>query len=143
MLELLVQSGKCPACGTGVAGAREGGASLEARASGWLGGVSRERSALAYGSGFAGVFYLFRYPLAPLALSHAGWLTEVAAALLLLSTLLAPLALALSVAAGAALDRSPGKSGVLPALFGFTAGMWGCVTCFAMLDPVWRVLARF
>jgi hypothetical protein len=62
--------------------------------------------------------------------------------LLLLSTLLAPLALALSLAAGAALDRSPEKSGVLPALFGYTTGMWGCVTCFAVFDPLWKLLAN-
>src|SRR5687767_13830185 len=101
MMELFIQGRACPAGGTSAAGGREGGASLEARVSGWLRGSTRERSALAYGAGFAGVLYLFRYSLAPLALSLAEPHLGVAVVLILVWGLLAPAALALSFAAGA------------------------------------------
>ena len=141
MMELLIQSRACPACGKGEPSGRVGGASLEARVSGWLCGVRRERSGLAHASGFAGVLYLFRYSLVPLALSNAGLLADVAAGLFLLSNLLAPLAFALSVAAALTLDRSPGKSGVLPALFGFAVGTWGMVVWLVVRGLAWEFAA--
>jgi|SRR5215204_433430 len=143
MLELLIQSRACPACGAGKPGARVDGASLEARVRGWLSGARRERSGLAYASGFAGVFYLFRYSLAPLAQPHAGALSELATWLFLLWSLSAPLAVALAFAAGIALDRSPGKSGVLPSLFGFFVGWYGIAAWLSLLDErlLWRLAA--
>lgn len=108
---------------------------------GWLCGVRRERSGLAYASGFAGVLYLFRYSLLPLALSNAGVMADVAVGLFVLSSLLAPLAFALSVAAALTLDRSPGKSGVLPALFGFAVGAWGMVVWLVLRGAMWELVA--
>ena len=109
--------------------------------SGALRRESRERSGLAYGAGFAGVLYLFRYSLAPLALSHAGAVSELATWLFLLLGLCAPLAIALAFAAGAALDRSPGKSGALPALFGLTVGMWGTAAWLFLRGHAWEYVA--
>ena len=137
-----MQSRACPGCGKSTARARERGASLEARVGGWLRGVPGERSGLAYASGFAAVFYLFRFSLAPLAVSGAWLLADIAAALLVVTSLLAPLALVLSFAAGAALDGSPQKSGALPTLFGYTVGMWGTVGLLVLRDPVWTLVAH-
>ncbi|MFN2414789.1 MAG: hypothetical protein ABR603_06585 [Pyrinomonadaceae bacterium] len=108
--------------------------------SGSLRGSTRERSALAYGAGFAGVLYLFRYSLAPLALSLAGPHLGAAVGLIFVWGLLAPAALALSFAAGASLDRSPGKSGVLPALFGFVVGWHGMAVWLTELGELLNYL---
>jgi hypothetical protein len=125
MLELFIQRRACSACGASDVNRKRGGASLEARVAGGLRRAPGERSGLAYAAGFAGVLYLFRYSLAPLALLQSPPTSGLAAALILLLNLLAPAALALAFAAGMALDREPEKSGVLPALFGFTVGMFG------------------
>jgi hypothetical protein len=104
------------------------------------GGLRRapgERSGLAHAAGFAGVLYLFRYSLAPLLASQAGAPWTVAVGLFYLWSMLAPVALALSFVAGASLDRSPGKSGVLPALFGFCVGWLGLALWLSGLDARW------
>jgi hypothetical protein len=61
--------------------------------------------------------------------------------LILLFNLLAPLALALSYAAAASLDRSPWKSGRVPALVGFSLGWFGSYTLLFLLDEIWQWLA--
>lgn len=146
MLELLIKSRPCPACGAGLAGTRRGGVasregwggtSFEASGADGLRRPTRERSGLAYASGFAGVFYLFRYSLAPLALSQPGQEWGFAAGLMLVWGLLAPAALALSFAAAVSLDRSPPKSGMLPALFGFFVGWHGVAAWLSQMDGRW------
>lgn len=144
MLELLITGRACEACGARVrwrralrAARREwrGGASLEARVAGALlrRDAPRERSGLAYASGFAGVLFLFGHSLAPLALLTAGGSWGLAAGLLLLLSAPAPLALGLAFAAAVSLDRSPRKSGALPALFGFSFGLFGTLDALFML----------
>jgi hypothetical protein len=144
MLELLLRGRACPACGAGrgsegAAGAEwfeghGGGASIEARITGALWGatsaVTPERSGLAYAAGFAGVLFLFGRALLPLVFSLTEGAHGLAAALLLLLSLPAPLALVLGFAAAFTLDRSPRKSGALPALFGYAVGMLGSMDAF-------------
>src|SRR5215212_6353425 len=100
MFELVLKRRACPGCAAGMSGTRGGGASLEARVAGGLGRARLERSGLAYAAGFAGVLYLFRFSLAPLAASHAGAGRTLALGLMFAWSLLAPAALALSLAAG-------------------------------------------
>lgn len=96
---------------------------------------------MAYAAGFAGVLYLFHYSLAPLALSLSGAARGPAAVLVLLLSLFASLlALGLAFAAGVSLDRSPGKSGVLPAIFGYAVGLFGTVASLYQPDALWRQL---
>src|SRR4051812_30917688 len=75
--ELVWESRECNVCGARVLAAREGsGAEVRAVTSVKpLKGerharVPRVRSGLAHAAGFAGVLYLFGYPLAPLALTR-------------------------------------------------------------------------
>jgi hypothetical protein len=126
-----------------LAGALRGGAaraeargetSIGASGVGGLRRAPRERSGLAYAAGFAGVLYLFRYSLAPLALSQAGQGWGLAAGLIFVWILLAPAALALSFAAAVSLDRSPPKSGRLPAFFGFSVGWLGTAPLLSHLN---------
>jgi hypothetical protein len=83
---------------------------------------------------------LFRYSFAPLVLS--GWWPAWAlgTGLVLAFSLLAPLALVLSFAAAVSLDRSPWKSGRLPALVGFSFGWCGSYTLVLLLDEIWQWL---
>jgi hypothetical protein len=137
MREVWLESRKCGVCGAGMTCARErgplyeeagGGAFYRDEGGGPPARVPRARSGLAYGAGFAGVLYLFCRSLAPLAFSVAGESGGVAAALLLALSLPGPLALALSFAAAVSLDRARGaKTGTLPALFAYAAGMFGTV----------------
>lgn len=153
MLELLMKSRACPACGAGVPGERGGGAVYDGERGGTFFKDSyadppvrapRERSGLAHAAGFAGVLYLFRYSLAPLVFAQAGHEWTLALALIFVWSLLAPAAVALSFAAAVSLDRSPRKSGRLPALFGFVVGWLGLVTWLSRLDERWLTsLIRF
>jgi hypothetical protein len=110
---------------------------LEEFASERLARAPRERSGLAHVAGFAGVLYLFGHSLTPLALSR-WWVAWGAGTWLALALgLLAPLALALAFAAGVSLDRSRGKAGALPALFGLFVGLLGTVDLLLVLAPPW------
>ena len=114
---------------------------LGAFGSGGLESATRERSGLAHAAGFAGVLYLFRYSLTPLAMSQWG---AAGAWLVLALSLLAPLALVLAFAAGLSLDRSREKAGALPALFGLVVGWVGTVALIFLLVPPWvRYLKAF
>jgi hypothetical protein len=148
MFELVVQRRACPGCGAGGDDAAQlegrGGTFFEAAAGRELWRAPRERSGLAYSAGFAAVGYLFRYSLAPLALSQAGRGWSLAACMMFVWGLLAPTALALSFAAVLSLDRAPWKSGRLPALFGFIVGWFGLIVWYAGLDERWlRYLLAF
>ena len=96
-----------------------------------------ERSGLAHAAGFAGVLYLFRYSFAPLVFAQAGTEWTTAVWVMFVWGLLSPLALALSFGAAVSLDRSPLKSGRLPALFGFAVGWLGIAMWLARLDERW------
>ena len=93
----------------------------------------RVRSGLAHVAGFLGLAVIFRPSFATLLLWHlelhgAAWLL-----LLFLTGFLAPASLALGFAAGAALDREPGKSGRPQAMLGFLAGLVGTINWLAEL----------
>ena len=146
MLELLLKGRACPACGAGVWRAHkgEGGndaargeTSLAASDWGGLARAPRERSGLAHAAGFAGVLYLFRYSFAPLVFAQAGQEWTLALWLMFIWGLLSPVALALSFGAAVSLDRSPQKSGRLPALFGFVVGWLGIAVWLSRLDERW------
>lgn len=96
-----------------------------------------ERSGLAHAAGFAGVLYLFRYSFAPLVFAQAGTEWTLAVWMMFVWGLLSPAALALSFGAAVSLDRSPRKSGRLPALFGFAVGWLGIAMWLARLDERW------
>jgi len=116
-----------------------GGTFFVESAGGVLARATRERSGLAYAAGFAGVGYLFRYSFAPLALPQAGRGWGLAAGLTFVWGMLA-----LSFAAAVSLDRSPWKSGRLPALFGFLVGWYGVAAWLSLLDERWlRYLKAF
>ena len=119
---------------------RRGGTFFRDLLSDLLFGVPRERSGLAYAAGYAGVLSLFRYSFAPLALSDWWPAWMLGTGLVLVFSLLAPLALVLSFAAAVSLDRSPGKSGRLPALVGLLAGWFGSYTLLFLLDEIWQWL---
>lgn len=150
MREVVLESRACGACGAFVSVAREDGAVFVERRGGtffhdsltslWT-GVPRERSGLAYAAGYAGLFSLFRYSF--IYLTASGWwpVWVLGMALTLLFSLLAPLALGLSFAAAASLDRSPEKSGSLPALVGFSLGWPGSYALLFLLDEIWQWLA--
>jgi hypothetical protein len=70
-------------------------------------------------------------------LSQAGQGWGFAVGLILVWGLLAPAALALSFAAAVSLDRSPLKSGRLPALFGFSVGWLGVAAWLTQLGGGW------
>ena len=149
MLELLLtKSRACPACGAGAWQTRGGvvvydaerdGTFLEGSYGGGLSRAPRERSGLAHAAGFAGVLYLFRYSLAPLVFAQTWQEWTPTSAVMFAWNLLAPAALALSFAAAVSLERSPWKSGRLPALFGFFAGWFGV---FSLLDDRWLAYLR-
>jgi hypothetical protein len=141
MFELLLQRRACPGCRASGQGPLDGGDAHPAHRGGaflqgsYVGGHARtpaERSGLAYAAGFAGVGYLFHFSLVPLAVAQAGW--GFAESLMFVWGLTAPAALALSFAAAVSLDRSPRKSGRLPALFGFFAGWYGIAAWLSLLD---------
>jgi hypothetical protein len=147
MRELVIESRACGVCGAGmgdgggVYAAEGGGTFFHAEGRDTFTAVPRERSGVAHAAGFAGVLFLFRYSFMPLALS--GWWPAAALGtwLMLLFSLLAPLALALAFAAGMSLDRSPEKSGKLPALFGLLVGWLGTYSLVFLLDSLWQRLA--
>lgn len=89
--------------------------------------VPRVRSGLAHAAGFAGLAVLFRPSLATLLLTHLGVQSAAVLSIFVLTGVVAPLAVALSFAAGASLDRAPEKSGRPQALFGFFVGLLGTV----------------
>jgi hypothetical protein len=127
--------------GGGVAAGRRRGTFFRAPLSSPVAGVPRERSGLAYAAGYAGVLSLFRYSFAPLVLSEWWPAAMLGTGLVLFFNLLAPLGLVLSYAAAVSLDRSPSKSGRLPALVGFSLGWPGSYTLLILLDEIWRLLA--
>jgi len=146
MRELVQRNGSCGFCGAPASGhgavAHANGEDTWTVLADWSEArvparITRERSGLAYGAGFAGVLYLFHYSLATLVQSGPAWVLP--AGLLFVWSLLAPLALALSFAAGLSLDRTRQKSGRLPALFGFFAGWFGIVTWVSRLDGGWLI----
>ena len=152
MREVVLDGRACGSCGAFVPCAPEGGGTVAEKGRGGgtffldsvggvLRGVPRERSGLAYAAGYAGLLFLFRYPFMPL--MHSGWWPAwtLGTALVLLFSLSAPLALALSFAAGVSLDRSPLKSGRLPALVGLLVGWFGSYELLYLLDEVWQWLA--
>jgi hypothetical protein len=150
MREVVVESRACGACGAFVSSAREDGAVFVRRRGGTffrdsltalLTGVTRERSGLAHAAGYAGLLSLFRYSFNYLLVS--GWWPAwvLGTGLTLLFSLLAPAALVLSFAAAVSLDRSPLKSGRLPALVGFSSGWFGSYALLSLLDEIWRWLA--
>lgn len=120
---------------------RRGGTFFRDSLSTLLTGVPRERSGLAYAAGYAGLLSLFRYCFSYLTMS--GWWPAwmLGTGLVLVFSLLAPLALALSFAAAISLDRSSEKSGRLPALVGFSLGWVGSYTLLFLLDEIWQWLA--
>jgi len=103
--------------------------------------VPRERSGLAHAAGYAGLLSLFRYSFNYLLVS--GWWPAwvLGTGLTLFFSLLAPLALGLSFAAAVSLDRTPRKSGRLPALVGLLLGWFGSYTLLFVLDEIWQRLA--
>ncbi|HEX8294308.1 MAG TPA: hypothetical protein VF570_21310 [Pyrinomonadaceae bacterium] len=150
MREVFLEGRACGACGALVHVERGGGAAAAGRGRGTffrgpsaspLAAAARGRSGLAYAAGYAGVLSLFRYSFAALALSDWGPASVLGAGLVLSFSLLAPLGLVLSYAAAASLDRSPSKSGRLPALVGFALGWLGSCTLLFRLDEIWRWLA--
>ena len=137
MREFVLESRECNVCGA------RGVSFVESSGGGRLARATRERSGLAYAAGFAGVVYLFSYSLAPLALSR-WWAASGAGAWLALALgLLAPLALVLAFAAGVSLDRSRGKAGALPAMFGLVVGLLGTVDLVLVLAPWLKYLKAF
>jgi hypothetical protein len=115
----------------------QSGACVAGRAGRGLLSVTRERSGLAYAAGFAGVLYLFRYSFAPFASAQLGPGWPLTTVLIFVWSLLAPAALVLAFAAGVSLDRSPEKSGALPALFGLFVGWFGTVSWLFLLNGLW------
>jgi len=152
MREVFLESRACGACGAFVSVAREDGAVFVRRRGGTffrdsltelLTAVPRERSWLAYTAGYAGLLSLFRYSFTYLTVS-SWWPAWMLGTLLTLCfSLLAPLALVLSFAAAVSLDRSPWKSGRLPAIVGLLSGWVGSYTLLFVLDEIWQWLASF
>jgi hypothetical protein len=145
MRELAFDKRECNVCGARARGVYEGAESgVEARGVKAFAGVGefycerlvrapRERSGLAHAAGFAGVLYLFGHSLmpsiwAPMSLVWA-WLSVCG--------LFATLALVLAFAAGVSLDRSRGKAGALPALFGLVVGLIGTANVLLAFAPPW------
>ena len=150
MREVVLESRACGACGAFVSVAREDGAVfVEQRGetffrdslSALFSGVPRERSGLAYAAGYAGLLSLFRYSFAPLTMSSWWPVSMLGWGGVLFFSLLAPLALVLSFVAAVSLERSPLKSGRLPALVGFSFGWFGSYTLLFLLDAIWQWLA--
>jgi hypothetical protein len=150
MREVVLESRACGACGAYVSLAREDGSVFVERRgatfcldslSTLLSGVPRERSGLAYASGYAGMLSLFRYSFTYLTVS--GWWPAwvLGKGLVLAFSLMAPLALLLSFAAAVSLDRTQEKAGRLPALVGLLLGWYGSYTLLFLLDEIWQWLA--
>jgi hypothetical protein len=150
MREVVLESRACGACGAYVSLAREdGGVFVERRGATFfrdslstlLSGVPRERSGLAYASGYAGVLSLFRYSFTYLAIS--GWWPAwvLGKGLVLAFSLMGPVALLLSFAAAVSLDRTQEKAGRLPAVVGLLLGWYGSYTLLFLLDEIWQWLA--
>jgi hypothetical protein len=108
-----------------------------------VGRAPRERSVLAHAAGFAGVLYLFHNSFTPLALSPWRLVSASGSFFAAGLILFAPLALVLAFAAGVSLDRSRGKSGALPALFGLVVGLWGTFDLLLVFEPWLRYLNAF
>jgi hypothetical protein len=151
MRELAFEGRGCNVCGARVCGAYERAESnVEGRGvktdAGFgefygerLKRAPRERSGLAHAAGFAGALYLFSYSLAP-----SIWTPMfVAWAWLAVCGLFATLALVLAFAAGVSLDRSRGKAGALPALFGLVVGLLGTIEVLLVFAPWLRFLKAF
>ncbi|MFL6336543.1 MAG: hypothetical protein ACJ754_24835 [Pyrinomonadaceae bacterium] len=149
MREFVIERRACGACGAYVTTSGEGGAVVLKRRGGTffrdslaalLTGVPRERSGLAYAAGYLGVLSLFRYSFTYLTIS--GWWPAwvLGWGLVLLFSLLAPLALGLSFVAAVSLDRAPLKSGRLPTFLGFAFGWFGSYTLLFLLDGIWQRL---
>ena len=103
----------------------------------------RVRSGLAYAAGFAGLAVLFRPGLGTFFLWELGFHNTAGLVLYLLAGLVAPAALALGFAAGAALDRERGKSGRPQALLGFLVGLMGTFAWLAEVAAFARFLGYF
>lgn len=97
---------------------------------------ARERSGLAYASGFAGIVYLFRPSAAESALE---WFGTSGAAFLLVWGAAAPLAAALALAASHELDRAPWKVGRPQAVLGYLLGLSGTLQLIAEMRHFWRM----
>ena len=150
MREAVLEGRACGACGAfvsvtgddgGVFVRRRGGTCLRGSLTALLTAVPRERSGLAHAAGYAGLLSLFRYSFNYLLVS--GWWPAwvLGTGLTLFFSLLAPLALGLSFAAAVSLDRTPQKSGRLPALVGLLLGWFGSYTLLFVLDEIWQRLA--
>ena len=145
MREIVLESRECNVCGARVRGVYERAESwVEARGVKTAAGVGefyrerlrrapRERSGLAHAAGFAGVLYLFSYSLAPSVWTPMSLVWAWLAVCGLFSTH----ALVLAFAAGVSLDRSRGKAGALPALFGLVVGLLGTVNVLLAFAPPW------
>lgn len=151
MREVVLESRECGVCGSRAQVVRET-LHVEARfvsflrelGSGGRACAPRERSGMAYAAGYAGVLSLFHYPFMPFALSHMRLEAALGTLLVVGFWAFAPLALALSFAAGVSLDGSREKTGALPALFGFVVGLVGIVELLFILGPEWlRYLKAF
>jgi hypothetical protein len=120
---------------------RRGGMFFRDSLAALLTGVPRERSGLAYAAGYLGVFSLFRYSFTYLTVS--GWWPAwtLGWGLVLLFSLLAPLALALSFVAAVSLERAPWKSGKLPLLVGFFLGWFGGINTLMLILEISERLA--
>lgn len=150
MREVVLENRACDACGAFVSVAREDGAVFVERRgetflrdalNSLLTGVRRERSGLAHAAGYAGLLSLFRYSFLYLMFSDWWPAWMLGTGLVLAFSLLAPLALGLSFAAALSLERTPWKSGRVPALVGFTFGWIGSYKLLFLLDQLWQWLA--
>ncbi len=149
MRELALESRACNVCGARVTNADACGASnveargvsfIEASEGGRFARAPRERSGLAHAAGFAGVLYLFRYSFMSFALSHVRLESSLGTLPAGVCSLFAPLALVLAFAAAVSLDRSPDKSGALPAIFGLVVGWIGTIWWAFLLLELLREL---
>ena len=140
MREVVLESRECNVCGSRAQVVRER-LNVEARVVSFLrefrgdrrSRAPRERSGLAHAAGFAGVLYLFSYSLAPSVWTQMSLVWAWLAVCGLFSTH----ALVLAFAAGVSLDRSRGKAGALPALFGLVVGLIGTVNVLLAFAPPW------
>jgi hypothetical protein len=150
MREVVLENRACGACGAFVSVTREdggvfverrGGTFSRASLTALLTAVPRERSGLAHAAGYAGLLSLFRYSFTYLTVSSWWPAWMLGTVLTLFFSLLAPLALVLSFSAAVSLDRSPWKSGRMPALVGLLTGWFGSYSLVFLLDKIWQWLA--
>lgn len=104
--------------------------------------AGRQRSGLAYASGFAGLFSLFRYSFATFLFTNLGLKGLVGMTLFMLWSMSAPAAVVLAYAAGVSLDRLPEKAGRLPALMGLLTGLYGTYRLAVFLTVYIQVIGR-